>query len=131
MTFVDTGAWAGFLVSLDSLHSAAVRWLQGNSDPLVTSDYVLDEFVTLVKARFGVKASIEAGDRLWAEEFSQVVFVTAGDIQEAWRIFRTHRDKQWSFTDCTSYALMRRHGITRAFSFDQHFSQMAGIRRAP
>ena len=131
MTFVDTGAWAGFFVSADSLHRAAVEWIERNNDPLVTSDYVLDEFVTLVKARFGARASVEAGDRLWAEEFSQVVFVTAGDIQEAWRVFRTHRDKKWSFTDCTSYVLMKRLGIIRAFAFDQHFSQMPGVRRVP
>jgi len=38
-------------------------------------------------------------------------------------------DKQWSFTDCTSYVVMRQLGIEEAFAFDRHFEQMGFVRR--
>jgi predicted nucleic acid-binding protein len=56
--------------------------------PLVTSDYVLDELLTLLKARYGVPAALEAGEALWSERFSTLGFLTPSDIQEAWQIFR-------------------------------------------
>jgi len=92
---------------------------------------VVDELLTLLKVRVAGAAAVEAGRWLWAEKFSEVVFLSGAEIREAWRIFQSHRDKKWSFTDCTSFALMRRHRITRAFAFDHHFAQMPGIRRLP
>ena len=131
MTFVDTGAWAAFLVRQDPFHLHALKWMQANREPLITSDYILDEVLTLLKTRFSYELSIQAGEALWGEQFSAVIYLTSSDIREAWRIFRAHADKGWSFTDCTSNAIMRRLRISRAFSFDKYFSQMSGIRRVP
>src|SRR5713226_7113501 len=114
MTFVDTGAQAAFFVPRDPLHTVAVEWMGQNDDPLITTDYVLDEVVTLIKTRFGVAAAVAAGEQLWAEEYSQVLYLSAGDIREAWRVFRSHRDKGWSFTDCTSCVVMKRLRISQA-----------------
>jgi len=44
-------------------------------------------------------------------------------FEEACQIYGRFADKEWSFTDCTSYAAMQRLGITKAFSFDSHFRQ--------
>ncbi len=131
MIFVDTGAWAALFVADDPLHAVAKRWIQENQELLVTSDYIVDEVLTLLKVRFSVRISIEAGEALWNEELSSLMFLAATDIREAWRIFRTHRDKGWSFTDCTSNAVMTRLRISQAFSFDKHFSQMRGIQSVP
>jgi len=43
------------------------------------------------------------------------------DELEALKLFRKHGDQKVSFTDCVSFALMRRHDIPRTFGFDQHF----------
>lgn len=131
MTFVDSAAWGALFAPQDPLHAVATDWMQVNQDLLVTSDYVADEVLTLLKARFGAHLAIEAGQALWSETLSTLVYLDAADIAEAWRIFQRFTDKGWSFTDCASYAVMRRLGISRAFSFDRHFSQMPGIRRAP
>jgi len=39
-----------------------------------------------------------------------------------------YNDKDFSFTDCTSFALMERLKIKTAFSFDAHFTQYGFIR---
>jgi uncharacterized protein len=131
MTFVDTGAWAALFVPADPLHDAAREWLRENRDRLITSDYVVDEVLTLLKTRFSAQASIRGGQALFGEHFSQLVYLTSEDIERAWKVFRSHADKRWSFTDCTSLAVMGRLRISKAFAFDKHFSQMRGVRRLP
>jgi len=42
---------------------------------------------------------------------------------DAWRLFKTFSDEEYSFTDCTSFALMQSHAIKTAFTFDNHFRQ--------
>jgi predicted nucleic acid-binding protein len=46
--FVDTGAWFACFVRRDSDHPAALEWMRGNRQPLVTTDFVFDELVTLL-----------------------------------------------------------------------------------
>ncbi len=75
--------------------------------------------------------AIKAGEAIWQQQLASVVFLTPGDVREAWQIFRKYSDKGWSFTDCTSHAVMKRLRISHIFSFDKHFSQMRGISRVP
>ena len=51
MIFVDTGAWFTLAVDDDADHKAATAWLQGNREPLLTTDYVLAETATLIRVR--------------------------------------------------------------------------------
>lgn len=131
LTFVDTGAWVALFVKIDAQHEAAQDWIASNQDRLVTSDYIIDEVLTLINTRFRRDTAIRAGQALMDERLSGLVYLDEQDVLRAWKIFRSHADKGWSFTDCTSLALMQRLGITTAFAFDRHFSQMRGIRRVP
>ena len=50
--------------------------------------------------------------------------------QTAQEIFeRFNVDKRWSFTDCTSKAIMEKEGLREVFAFDHHFDQMGFIMR--
>jgi predicted nucleic acid-binding protein len=131
MAFVDTGACVAFFASVDPMHDVARGWFRRNSDRLITSDYVLDEVVTLLSARFSTQSAILAGESLLEERLATFIYLLPDDIERAWKIFRTHTDKGWSFTDCTSFALMQRLQISTVFAFDKHFAQMRGIRREP
>jgi uncharacterized protein len=129
--FVDTGAWVALFVEADARHEAARAWINSNRERLVTSDYIVDEVLTLITARYRRRTAIRAGSVLFAEDLAGLIQLTEEDKAQAWGIFQSHGDKGWSFTDCTSYALMQRLGISTAFAFDRHFSQMRGIRRVP
>ena len=54
-----------------------------------------------------------------------VHYLTPEEIHAAWQVFQRLRDKNWSFTDCTSKVVMERLGCTRATAFDDHFRQSA------
>jgi predicted nucleic acid-binding protein len=49
--FVDTGAWFATFVPNDVHHVAAASWFAQNTEPLITTDYVLDEVLTLLQVR--------------------------------------------------------------------------------
>lgn len=57
--------------------------------------------------------------------------ITEGDFVQACQIYKQFCDKEWSFTDCTSYVVMQRLKITQAFSFDHHFRQFGTIAVLP
>jgi uncharacterized protein len=130
MSFVDTSAWFAAYVPSDPMHQV-IQSAMSSADRLVTSDYVLDETLTLLKARGHVDRAYRLGPRLLEGRATQLEYVVPADVQQAWVVFSTYRDKQWSFTDCTSFALMKRLGITAAIALDEHFEQMPGILRVP
>ena len=61
MIFVDTGAWFASFVASDPDHAAAGAWLDANTHALVTTDYVIDELLTLLKIRGELERALEIG----------------------------------------------------------------------
>ena len=129
--FVDTGAWFARFVPSDPDHAAARDWFARNTRPLVTTDYVVDELLTLLKVRGEYLRALEVGAALFAGDVCDLEWVTPADVGEARRVFSTYRDKGWSFTDCVSLAVMRRLGITVAATFDDHFRQFGTVEVVP
>jgi len=121
--FVDTSAWYALLDKNDANHYAAVKFYDSLVHPLVTSNYIADEVITLARIRLGYKVAVEIGQKLWAESIANLIRVMPEDEKKAWEIFVKYRDKTFSFTDCSSFALMERIGITEVFTFDEHFTQ--------
>ena len=125
MIFVDTGAWFARFVEHDADHAAALEWLHSNRQPLVTTEFVIDELVTLLCARKQRAKALEVGEQLLISGSVHIEHVTTGDVAEAWKTFKAFSDKDWSFTDCTSRVVMQRLGIRTAFAFDDDFRQFA------
>ncbi|OGG44847.1 MAG: DNA-binding protein [Candidatus Handelsmanbacteria bacterium RIFCSPLOWO2_12_FULL_64_10] len=129
--FVDTGAWFAYFVRRDPDHTAAMEWIRQNRQPLMTTDYVLDELLTLLKLRESHRIAVAAGERLWQRRIARIEHITDEDIRRAWEVFRQYHDKDWSFTDCTSKVVIERLRIAQAFAFDSHFEQFGTVVRRP
>jgi predicted nucleic acid-binding protein len=121
--FVDTGVWFAANVPRDHDHLQARNLLRGRQSSLVTTDYVLCELFTLLKARGQRKRLPLAGRAFFEQQVCRIEYVSPSDVLAAWNVFDRFRDKDWSFTDCTSLVVMRRLGITEAAAFDEHFRQ--------
>ena len=121
--FVDTSAWYALLDKTDSFHLEAVKLFKSLTHPVVTTNFVADEIITLSKNRLGHDIAIDVGQKLWNEDVSTLIRVTSTDEVKAWEIFVKYQDKGFSFTDCTSFAVMERLGIKEVLAFDDHFSQ--------
>src|SRR6185295_20079755 len=127
MIFVDTGAWYASLVPTDLDHARAVQWLATNHSQLLTTDYVIDETLTLLRVRGETKRALVIGARFFQDGVTQIHKITTADLTLAWKTFEQFDDKGWSFTDCTSKVVMEQLGIKVAFAFDHHFRQFGTI----
>jgi predicted nucleic acid-binding protein len=125
--FVDTIAWLALYDRNDRFHHEAkgkLSDIQKNRIDLVTSDYILDESLTIVRLRVNHAAAVVFGTALLNSRIVQMIHLTEADKSAAWEIFRKFSDKDFSFTDCTSFAVMKRLGLQSCFTFDAHFGQM-------
>lgn len=125
--FVDTSAWFALYHRRDDAHRGAVRFwgtLPQQTTRLVISDYVFDEAITLTRARAGHAAAVRLGEFLHASKVVEFAEVTAQVRAAAWELFVRHADRDFSFTDCTSFVVIRELGLADVFAFDEHFAQM-------
>ena len=127
--FVDTSGWVALFVDNDKSHKKAASIFEGikNSKALIyTSDYVIDETVTTILARGSHKQSVLAGDALFTSKIIKIAHVCPDYLQAAWELYQKYKDKMFSFTDVTSFVIMKDLNIRRALAFDREFIQ-AGI----
>lgn len=127
MIFVDTGAWFASMVPWDANHAVANHWLRQNQEPLLTTDFIADETITLLRARNEAVRAVQFGDLLFQGKLADLRFLSEAQVRDAWTILRTFADKDWSFTDCTSKLIIDQLAITKAFCFDQHFRQFGTV----
>ena len=118
--FVDTSIWYAAADSSDRSNPDAKAVLK-SGESLVTSDHVLVETWTLLHHRLRRKAA----ERFWDGLRSGIAIIEAvglADLEAAWDIGLSWRDQDFSIVDRTSFAVMRRLGIERAASLDDHFA---------
>lgn len=126
MVFVDTSALAALADRTDRNHQAAAdfaRSLPRSAGWLVTTNYVLDETFTLLRHTIGAGHTIAFGEALMNSRLYTIVQADARVQHLAWEWFKRYSDKGFSFTDCTSFVVMKAMGIEEAFAFDRHFVQ--------
>jgi len=88
---------------------------------LVTSNFIYDETVSLCLYRLGQHAAKTAGSVLMNPDIVGLLRITSEDERAAWRLFLQRDDHAFSFTDCTSFAMMRRLGLSNALALDDDF----------
>ncbi len=122
--YVDTSAFLAVLDSREERHSAArAIWHQliQTDEQLVVNNYVLVETCAVVQNRLGLPALNEfqraAAPLLhidWIGESGQAASLAALLVANQQRL---------SLVDCTSFYTIRRLGLERVFTFDQHFRE--------
>ena len=131
--FVDTGYLLALELANDQNHQSAIDHWQRvvtSLPPLVTTSYIFDEVVTFFNSRGYHSKAVEVGTRLLRSPSVRLVHVDEALFNEGWVFLRQHRDKNYSLTDCISFIVMQKFGITVAYAFDRHFVQ-AGFSNEP
>lgn len=131
--FIDTSYLLALELANDQNHPAAVgHWHQVNKalPRLVTTSYVFDEVVTFFNCRGSHAKAVEVGKTLLRSPSIQMVHVDESVFHDGWFYLVQHQDKDYSLTDCISFVVMQRLGISAAYTFDRHFSQ-AGFAKVP
>ncbi len=125
--FVDTAFFLALVLERDQFHEAAIHWQEEAEGGFWTTDYVLVETMNgLSQRKFRAVADAIVRQVRMADEF-EVIPASQGLMDAGMDLFRNRPDKDWSFTDCISFVVMRDRGLTDALTSDHHFEQ-AGFR---
>jgi uncharacterized protein len=127
LIFADAFYFVDRLNRYDQHHSKVMRFSPSPGDRLVTSEWVMLEVADAL-AGSNIRQSIRNFvEDLRRSPSSEVVPATTGQWDEALELYHRHRDKEWTLTDCTSFVIMREHGIKQALTGDHHFEQAGFI----
>lgn len=133
--FVDTSAWKAYLDKKDVFHEAvSEQFLRCRCDHtvLVTTDYILSETATLLRMRRGLghRLAVQFGKMVLNSQVVHLKHVSSADFHRAWEIFERYADKDFSFVDCASFAVMENEKLNSALALDEHFVQY-GFQKLP
>ena len=133
MIFIDTGAFVARFLERDQYHARAIevwRDLEQAKLQCVTSNFVVDETLILLARKASYEFAFERAQNLYDSTNVRILRPTEADELAAIMNFGKFADQKVSFTDCVSFALMKRHGLGDVFTFDRHFA-LAGFHSRP
>jgi len=121
--FIDTSFWVGLTIPSDDRHDAARELMAAHPDArLLTSSHVRGETWTLLRRRVGHRVAVAFLDRVERTRRLEIVHTAESLEREALEWLRRHDEREYSFVDATSFALMRSLGIREALAFDGDFA---------
>jgi predicted nucleic acid-binding protein len=128
MIFADTGAFIAHHSRRDQNHEIASEiWKRLDQTPVITTNHVFEETLTLLGRRIGCAAAAGIADLILGSAAIDIIYTSDEDEHAALHFFRKFADQRVSFTDCISFAVTKRHRLRTAFTFDRHFLN-AGFR---
>jgi predicted nucleic acid-binding protein len=131
--FVDTAGWLSMADEADPFHSECKkvrdRFLE-QGGILITSDYVVDETLTLIRMRISLGAAEKWWSQVAGSQRLRWEWIGSERAEKARAWFFRWQDKAFSFTDCTSFVIMQELNIKQVLTLDRHFLA-AGFEIAP
>jgi predicted nucleic acid-binding protein len=123
LIFVDTSFWVAARLRNDRRHAEAVQLLERfDGEMFVTSSAVHGETWTFLLKRAGHRHAVAFLDMLEGSERIRLGRVSEALEREALGWLRRHDERDYSFVDATSFALMRSLRINEALAFDGDFT---------
>jgi uncharacterized protein len=128
--FADASYWIALLNPRDALHNRAKLLAESLGRTwIVTSEMVFIELLNDHSRRGGAlrSAAVRLIQRLRQNPNVSIVPQSSLQFQDALLLYAERGDKAWGLTDCSSFRIMHREGLTQALTYDHDFEQ-AGFR---
>lgn len=126
VVFLDSSYFKALVDEKDEFHSQAeviLTLLANTQSQLITTNYIIDETATLLRVRCGLEVALKfRGILATGTPTIKLTRVIVADDAAAWDWF-SNDWRKLSFTDCVSFAVMKRLEITKVATFDHHFTQ--------
>jgi predicted nucleic acid-binding protein len=127
--FIDSGGFYALVSAESAAHADAVAIMEESRRVrrrALTTDYVLDETATLLRAR-GLTRQVKEFLRLTeASQALDIEWMTPDRFAAARGFMLKHLDQEFSFTDCASFVVMKELRLRDALATDRHF-RIAGF----
>jgi hypothetical protein len=122
--FVDTSGLYALVDRRDSRHTLAreiVIGLVKAGRRLVVTDQIVAESATLANARSGAHVALRVLDLVEQSAGIRIEWIGPARFDATKTFFRRHADHGYSFTDCSSFVVMRELKLRSALTSDGHF----------
>lgn len=122
MIFVDSSAIIALSFPKDPFHLKANIWQKENKkESFITTNLVIFETLGWSRYKGGKKIAVQIGKGLYSGNGIRIVKITPEDEKKSWIIFKKLNGRGISMVDCTSFVVMKRLKIEKAFAFDADF----------
>ena len=127
--FIDTSAFVALLVDKETDHKKVAKKYHDYRQKrviLFTSDYILDELFTrlLYYQQVDIKKYIQKLKESISKGEITVLRIDEALFEKALEVFLKFSDHKVSFTDATSYVLLRDFSLDEIFTMDDDFKKM-------
>lgn len=132
--FIDTGAFIAIAVENDKHHRAAKEFyyqIKNSGGKFITTNFVICETINYLRIKISHHVAVFFRENIYKSSIMEVVALSFSMEDAAFQIFKKYNDKDFSFTDCTSFSVMKSKKLSRAFAFDRHFEQYGKLIRLP
>jgi hypothetical protein len=121
--FADTFYFLALVHRDDAAHLRARTLSDELTEPILTTAWVLTEVADAMAGPGLRQVFLRLLETLKADPNCTIVPPTEALFEQGVKLYGDRADKDWSLTDCTSFVVMRQHGIMRALTGDRHFEQ--------
>ena len=122
--FVDTFAFIAWMHEDDAAHNVVSEYLESFTGQLVTTEWVLVELADALSHPSARASAVELIEFVRDEPQYEIVPYDVEVFGAGFDLFAKRPDKEWSLTDCISFAIMSERGLTDALTADHHFAQV-------
>lgn len=131
--FADTSGWGNIVDASQPYHPLATeiyRAARRQGRKVIITNYVVAELVALMTSPLRIPRPMVIAfiESLRTSPYVEIVHIDRRIDEQVWELFRSRPDKEWSWTDCASFVVMRERGILEALTTDHHFEQAGFVR---
>jgi predicted nucleic acid-binding protein len=122
-TFADSFYLLALFNPRDSAHKRAVECSRTFEGTIATTEWVLTEVADALSNPINRIGCVAFIDDLRSSPRFEVELASSALFCAGWSLYAARPDKDWSLTDCISFVVMQKRGITEALTGDRHFEQ--------
>lgn len=123
VAFADTSYYIALLGERDQHHAEAVAVARAFHGRIITTDFVLVEVGNWLSRTADRPLFLKLLEAIDADPETIVLPATRELFDAGGALFAGRMDKDWSLTDCISFAVMHQRGLAEALTADHHFEQ--------
>jgi predicted nucleic acid-binding protein len=123
IVFADTFYYLALLNPGDNRHQQALACTATLGGRMLTTSWVVMELGDALASPSTRSAFLQTLGQLRSDPAVTVLPPESASFEEGLKLYAARPDKEWSLTDCISFVVMQREGITEALTGDHHFEQ--------
>jgi len=125
--FMDTFAFIAWSNPRDAAYSQVSEYMESFVGRIIMTEWVLMELADARSKSTVRQELVQFIRRIRTAPFIEIIPFDRPVYDRGFDLFAARPDKDWSLTDCISFAVMTQRGLTEALTADHHFEQ-AGFR---